>query len=105
MDNNVVIQGLIIVMYEFGFYVLVWGLLVNGYVMVVGIVSVEFDLIVGYKKIFGGMIFGVGVLYYYYFKMKLVGDLILSDFVEFYLVILYIFGLVMVKGMVVWVLV
>lgn len=100
-DGNGAIQGSVTVSHKSGFYASVWGSSVSGYVTAAGDyvngtsagqASVELDLIGGYKHDFNGTTVDVGVLYYFYPKTKLAGDLTSSDFVEPYFSVSHTFG-------------
>ena len=101
-DKNAAIQGSITVTHESGLYATVWGSSVSGYVTAATTGNTELDLIAGYKKTFGGTTVDVGVLYYFYPKSKLPGDLSSSDFIEPYLAISHTFGPVTGKATLAW---
>lgn len=67
-DNKPALQGSITVSHQSGFYASVWGSSVKGYVVATGNTSQELDLILGYKKTFGGTTIDAGLLYYAYPK-------------------------------------
>jgi uncharacterized protein (TIGR02001 family) len=67
-DKTPALQGSITVTHESGFYASVWGSSVRGYVVATGNTSQELDLILGFKKTFGGTTFDAGLLYYVYPK-------------------------------------
>ncbi len=62
------VQGSITVGHQSGFYATVWGSSVSGYVVAGGNTSQEIDLILGFKKTFGGTTLDAGLLYYAYPK-------------------------------------
>jgi uncharacterized protein (TIGR02001 family) len=62
------VQGSITVGHESGFYATVWGSSVSGYVVAGQNTSQEIDLILGWKKTFGGTTLDAGLLYYAYPK-------------------------------------
>jgi uncharacterized protein (TIGR02001 family) len=67
-DKKPALQGSITVSHESGFYASVWGSSVSGYVLATNNTSQELDLILGFKKTFGGTTFDAGLLYYAYPK-------------------------------------
>ncbi len=67
-DKTPALQGSMTVAHESGFYASVWGSSVRGYVVANGNTSQELDLILGFKKTFGGTTFDAGLLYYAYPK-------------------------------------
>jgi uncharacterized protein (TIGR02001 family) len=67
-DKTPALQGSITVSHESGFYASVWGSSVRGYVIANGSTNQELDLILGFKKTFGGTTFDTGLLYYAYPK-------------------------------------
>jgi uncharacterized protein (TIGR02001 family) len=67
-DKTPALQGSITVSHESGFYASVWGSSVRGYVIANGSTNQELDLILGFKKTFGGTTFDAGLLYYAYPK-------------------------------------
>ncbi len=97
-DKNFAVQGSLTVSHESGFYATVWGSSVDDYVTASTQSHQEIDLIVGFKKTFGGATFDIGALYYVYPKSKLAGDLTSSDFIEPYLAISGTVGPVTAKG-------
>ena len=101
-DKNVAIQGWITLTHESGLYATVWGSSVSGYVNAATTSNVELDLILGYKRTFGGTTVDLGVLYYVYPKTKLPGDVSSSNFIEPYLAVSHTFGPVTAKGTIAW---
>jgi uncharacterized protein (TIGR02001 family) len=67
-DKTPALQGSITVSHESGFYASVWGSSVRGYVIANGNTNQELDLILGFKKTFGGTTLDAGLLYYAYPK-------------------------------------
>jgi uncharacterized protein (TIGR02001 family) len=89
-DKDFAIQGTVSLSHASGFYATVWGSSIDDYVA--GGSDSELDLIVGFKKTFGGTTFDVGVLYYYYpGAEKIVTDLN-TDFFEPYASVSHTFG-------------
>jgi uncharacterized protein (TIGR02001 family) len=93
-DKTPALQGSITVSHESGFYASVWGSSVRGYVVATGNTSQELDLILGFKKTFGGTTFDAGLLYYAYPKTG-GGN---TNFAEPYVAISQIIGPVTAKG-------
>ena len=86
-DRRFAIQGTATVAHESGFYATVWGSSIDDYVAFSG--DVELDLVVGYKKTFGGTTIDGGVLYYYYPGFTFGVD---TDFAEPYLSVSHAIG-------------
>lgn len=109
-DRNFGVQGSITVTHQSGLYASVYGYSVDGYVTAAAdpagsgccTANAELDLIVGFKKTYGGTTFDIGALYYYYPKSKARLDRTSSDFVEPYLAISHTFGPLTAKGTVNW---
>ena len=101
-DRKFAVQGSLTVSHASGFYATVWGSSVDDYVTASGQSNQEIDLIVGFKKTFGGATFDIGALYYVYPKTKLAGDKSSSDFIEPYLAISGTAGPVSAKATVNW---
>ncbi len=97
-DKNFALQGSLTVSHRSGLYASIWGSSVDDYVTQSGQSHQELDLIVGFKKTFGGTTFDIGALYYVYPKTKLAGDGSSSDFIEPYLAVSHTFGPVTAKG-------
>ena len=93
-DRNVALQGSITVTHESGFYASVWGSSVSSYVTATGNSNQELDLILGFKKTFGGTTVDAGLLYYYYPKTG-AGN---TDFAEPYLAVTQVIGPLSAKG-------
>ena len=101
-DRNFAVQGSLTVSHASGFYATVWGSSVDDYVTASGQSNQEIDLIVGFKKTFGGATFDIGALYYVYPKTRLAGDKSSSDFIERYLAISGTAGPLTAKATVNW---
>jgi uncharacterized protein (TIGR02001 family) len=97
-DRRAALQGSITVSHESGVYASVWGSSVDDYVTASTQSNQELDLILGFKKTFGGTTIDVGALYYVYPKTKLAGDLSSSNFIEPYVAISHTFGPVTAKA-------
>ncbi len=93
-DKNAAIQGSITVSHSSGFYASVWGSSVSGYVVATANTSQEIDLILGWKKTFGGTTIDGGLLYYYY--PKTTGGY--TNFAEPYVSVAHTFGPVTAKA-------
>lgn len=93
-DKNVAVQGSITVTHESGFYASAWGSSVSGYVVATNNTSQEIDLILGFKKTFGGTTVDVGLLYYVYPK----SGAGVTNFAEPYLAVTQAIGPVTAKG-------
>lgn len=89
-DKDFAIQGTLSVSHESGLYATVWGSTVDDYVAAFG--DTELDLIVGFKKSFGGTTVDVGVLYYYYPGAEKFISEYPSDFFEPYVAVSHAFG-------------
>ncbi|MBA3897552.1 MAG: hypothetical protein H0X36_10560 [Sphingomonadaceae bacterium] len=92
-DKQPALQGSITVSHSSGFYASVWGSSIDDYVTATGNSNQELDLILGFKKSFGGTTFDGGLLYYFYPKTGR-GN---TNFAEPYLSVAHIFGPVTVK--------
>ena len=101
-DRNFAVQGSLTVSHASGFYASMWGSSVDDYVTASGQSNQEIDLIVGFKKTFGGATFDIGALYYVYPKTRLAGDKSSSDFIEPYLAISGTAGPLTAKATVNW---
>jgi uncharacterized protein (TIGR02001 family) len=97
-DRRAAVQGSITVSHSSGVYASVWGSSVDDYVTASLQSNQEIDLIVGFKKTFGGTTVDVGALYYLYPKSKLPGDLTSSNFIEPYLAVSQAIGPVTAKA-------
>jgi uncharacterized protein (TIGR02001 family) len=93
-DKNAAVQGSITVSHDSGFYASVWGSSISSYVTATGNSTQEIDLILGWKKTFGGTTVDAGLLYYFYPKTG-PGN---TNFAEPYLAISHTFGPVTAKG-------
>ncbi|MCJ8156710.1 TorF family putative porin [Sphingomonas sp. LaA6.9] len=89
-DKNFALQGTISLSHESGFYATVWGSTIDDYVAAGG--DQELDLILGWKKTFGGTTVDLGVLYYYYPGAEEIVPGYDSDFVEPYVAVSHTFG-------------
>jgi uncharacterized protein (TIGR02001 family) len=101
-DKRAAVQGSVTLTHSSGVYASVWGSSVDDYVTASTQAHQEIDLIMGFKKTFGGTTVDVGALYYVYPKTKLVGDLSSSNFVEPYLALSHTLGPVTAKATVNW---
>ncbi len=101
-DKNFAVQGSITLTHESGVYASVWGSSIDDYVTASLQANQEIDLILGFKKSFGGTTVDVGALYYVYPKTKLAGDLSSSNFIEPYLAVSQAIGPVTAKATVNW---
>lgn len=81
-DKDFAIQGTFTVAHESGIYASVWGSSIDDYVAAGG--DQEVDLIVGFKKTFGGTTIDVGGLYYYFPGSSKIVPGTNSDFLELY---------------------
>ena len=90
-DKRFAVQGTFTVAHESGFYGTVWGSSIDDYVY--NGADQEIDLILGFKKTFGGTTVDVGALYYYYPN----SGGIASDFIEPYAMVSHAFGPVTAK--------
>ncbi len=91
-DKKPAVQGSITISHESGIYATVWGSSVDDYVTASTQAHQEIDLILGFKKSFGGTTVDLGALYYLYPKTKLPGDLSKSNFIEPYVAVSQSFG-------------
>ena len=91
-DKRFAVQGTFSLGHTSGFYATVWGSSIDDYVAAGA--DAELDLIVGYKKTFGGTTIDGGVLYYYYPGSGGVD----TDFVEPYISVSHAFGPVTAKA-------
>lgn len=89
-DKRVALQGTFTVSHSSGLYGTVWGSSIDDYVAAGG--DAELDLILGFKKTFGGTTFDVGVLYYYYPGAEGFIPGYKSDFFEPYVAVSHSFG-------------
>jgi uncharacterized protein (TIGR02001 family) len=95
-DRDFAVQGSMTVTHKSGVYASVWGSSIDDYVAAGG--DQEIDLILGYKKTFGGTTVDVGALYYYYpGSSKFIAGYN-SDFLEPYVAISHTLGPVTAKG-------
>lgn len=101
-DRNFAVQGSLTLTHKSGLYASIWGSSVDSYVTASLQGHQEIDLIVGYKKTFGGTTVDVGALYYVYPKSKLAGDKTSSNFIEPYLAVSQAIGPVTAKATVNW---
>ncbi len=101
-DRRAAVQGSITVTHKSGVYASVWGSSIDDYVTASLQSNQEIDLILGFKKTFGGTTVDVGALYYVYPKSKLAGDLTSSNFIEPYLAVSQAIGPVTAKATVNW---
>ncbi len=95
-DKNAAIQGSITVTHESGFYASVWGSSISSYVTATTNSTQEIDLILGWKKTFGGTTVDAGLLYYFYPKT---GPGV-TNFAEPYLAVTQVIGPVSAKALV-----
>jgi uncharacterized protein (TIGR02001 family) len=95
-DKNAAIQGSITVSHESGLYASVWGSSISSYVTATANSTQEIDLILGWKKTFGGTTVDVGLLYYFYPKT---GPGI-TNFAEPYLAVTQVIGPVSAKALI-----
>ena len=86
-DKDFALQGSLTVSHESGLYASVWGSSIDDYVAFGA--DQELDLIVGFKKTFGGTTVDVGALYYYYPGDNFGVD---TDFIESYLAVSHTLG-------------
>jgi uncharacterized protein (TIGR02001 family) len=91
-DKRFAVQGTFTVAHESGFYGTVWGSSIDDYVY--NGADQEIDLILGFKKTFGGTTLDVGALYYYYPNSGGIN----SDFIEPYVMVSQAFGPVTAKA-------
>ncbi len=97
-DRNFALQGSITLTHKSGAYASVWGSSVDDYVTASTQGHQELDLILGYKKTFGGTTVDVGTVYYVYPKSKLPGDVSSSNYFEPYLAVSQAIGPVTAKA-------
>jgi uncharacterized protein (TIGR02001 family) len=88
-------QGSLTISHESGLYASVWGSSIDDYIAAGG--DQEIDLILGFKKTFGGTTVDVGGLYYYYPGAESFVPGYNSDFFEPYLAVSHTFGPVTAK--------
>jgi uncharacterized protein (TIGR02001 family) len=94
-DKDFALQGSITVSHESGLYASVWGSTIDDYVAAGG--DQELDLIIGFKKTFGGTTVDVGALYYYYPGSRDFIPTYNSDFIEPYIAVSHALGPVTAK--------
>ncbi len=95
-DKDFAVQGSFTISHESGVYATVWGSSIDDYIAAGS--DQEIDLILGYKKTFGGTTVDVGALYYYYpGSSKFIANYN-SDFLEPYFALSHTFGPVTAKG-------
>jgi uncharacterized protein (TIGR02001 family) len=98
-DKTFAVQGGITVSHESGVYASIWGSSVDDYVTASLRGHQEIDVILGFKKTFGGTTVDVGALYYVYPKTKLLpGDVSSSNFIEPYIALSHVIGPVTAKA-------
>jgi uncharacterized protein (TIGR02001 family) len=97
-DKDFAVQGTFTVAHESGIYASVWGSSIDDYVAAGG--DQEIDLILGFKKTFGGTTVDVGGLYYYFPGAEKIIPGYASDFLELYGSVSQTFGPVTGKVMV-----
>jgi uncharacterized protein (TIGR02001 family) len=94
-DKDFALQGSITLTHKSGFYASVWGSSIDDYVAAGS--DQELDLIVGFKKTFGGTTVDVGVLYYVYPGNEKLIPGYDANFIEPYASVAHTFGPVTAK--------
>jgi uncharacterized protein (TIGR02001 family) len=94
-DRRFALQGTLGLSHSSGLYATLWGSSIDDYVAAGA--DAEIDLVLGYRRSFGGTTIDVGLLYYYYPGAGLVPGYN-SDFVEPYVSVSHTFGPVTAKA-------
>ncbi len=89
-DRRVALQGTLSLAHSSGFYATVWGSTIDDYVAAGS--DQEIDLILGWRRTFGGTTVDVGLLYYYYPGAASLVPGYDSDFIEPYVSVSHSFG-------------
>ncbi len=89
-DRRVALQGTLSLAHSSGLYATVWGSTIDDYVAAGS--DQEIDLILGWRRTFGGTTVDVGLLYYYYPGSANLVPGYSSDFIEPYASVSHTFG-------------
>lgn len=95
-DRRFALQGTLSLAHSSGLYATIWGSSIEDYVAAGA--DAELDLVLGYRRSFGGTTLDVGLLYYYYPGSSAAVPGYSSDFLEPYVSVSHAFGPVTVKA-------